>query len=169
MPRPLRWRQLVPGVVITALIGIAVFAVLTRARVGGIRGHTVRYYTAVASARDVLKGTEVWLDGQKAGLVYDVRLGPVTVDTSKRLVVALDILDQPARNLRRDSRADVRPGGTLIGAPVIYISSGTPHAEPLAVGDTIQGWSSKEIDLFGTANNFAKNELPALFADLRSL
>jgi ABC-type transporter Mla subunit MlaD len=169
MSRPLRWSQLVPGLVATILIVVAIATVLTRARLGATHGHTQRFYATFPSARDVLKGTEVWLDGQKVGLVNGVQFRSAATDTTVRLIASLDILDDPVKRIRRDSRADVRPGGTLIGAPVVYISSGTLRAPALAKGDTIEGLPGSEVDVLATASRLASKEVPALLADVRQL
>src|SRR5215207_778262 len=92
MPRPLRWSQLLPGSL--ALAGLVALAagVLLFARVGALRGETLRLYALTSQARGVIKGTEVWVAGQKVGLVETVRFRPPTADTAARVVLVLDVL-----------------------------------------------------------------------------
>jgi hypothetical protein len=39
--------------------------------------------------------------------------------------------------IRKDAWADIRPGGNLIGSPVVWISSGTSKVSALSPGDTL--------------------------------
>ncbi len=169
MPRPTRWPQLLPGLAIVLVIVVGVVLVLTKARVGGVRGETRHLYATFTSARDVLAGSEVWLDGQKVGIVTDVRFLPPSMDTTARILVAFDMLAAPARQLRRDVRADVRAGGTMIGAPVIYLRSGTGVGGPLQPGDTIRAIPRTGLDELTARASLATKQLPALVADLRAI
>lgn len=120
-----------------AVIAALTVAVLLFARVGGLHGKKVTLYVATGEASGVLSGTEVWLAGEKEGLVTDVKFRPATVPESQRLLITTEFLSDALPNVRRDSYAQIRPGGSLIGAPVVYISPGTAAAPPLHGGDTI--------------------------------
>jgi hypothetical protein len=137
MSRNLEWRNLKTGVVaFAAIVGIAL-SILLFARVGALHGDTTDLYVVTDEAPGVLNGTEVWLSGQKIGLVRDVHFRPVTTDTLQRLAIHLQILSDQMHYVRRDAWADIRPGGNLIGSPVVWISSGTSNAPPLHEGDTL--------------------------------
>ena len=137
MSRNLEWRNLKTGVIaFAAIVGLAV-SILLFARVGALHGDTTNIYVVTDDAPGVLAGTEVWLSGQKVGLVKDIHFRPVTTDTLERLAIHLQILSQHMHFIRRDAWADIRPGGNLIGSPVVWISSGTSNAPALNPGDTL--------------------------------
>ncbi|GAC1417010.1 MAG: hypothetical protein PVSMB1_00710 [Gemmatimonadaceae bacterium] len=122
-----------------AVMATVTVAVLLFARVGGLHGKKVTLYVATDEASGVLSGTEVWLAGEKEGLVKDIKFRPATAPESERLLITTEFLSEALANVRRDSYAQIRPGGSLIGAPVVYISPGTAAAPPLHDGDTIYG------------------------------
>jgi hypothetical protein len=137
MARNLEWRDLKIGVIaFTAIVGLAL-SILFFARVGALHGDTTDIYVVTDDAPGVLAGTEVWLSGQKVGLVKDIHFRPVTADTLERLAIHLLILSQHMHFIRRDAWADIRPGGNLIGSPVVWISSGTSNARAVNPGDTL--------------------------------
>src|SRR6185436_2763744 len=68
-----------------------------------------------------------------------------------------------------DVRADVRPGGTMIGAPVIYLRSGAGVGAPLQRGDTIRAVPTTGLDQLAARASVATKQLPALLADLRMI
>jgi hypothetical protein len=169
MPRPLRWSQLLPGALIVAGFAIAAVAVLTFGRVGALHGPTTPLHVLVGSANGVLKGTEVWLDGQKIGLVDAIRFRPISSDTSERLLLDIDVYTSALPRLRRDSDARIRPGGTLIGTPVIDLASGTSRAAPLVAGDTIRAIPVVDGRSIAASAADATRELPAIMADARRM
>jgi phospholipid/cholesterol/gamma-HCH transport system substrate-binding protein len=137
MSRNLAWRDLKTGTIaFFAIVGLAM-SILLFARVGALHGDTTNIYVVTDDAPGVLNGTEVWLSGTKVGLVRDIHFRPVTTDTSQRLAIHLQVLTKHMPYLRRDAWADIRPGGNLIGSPVVWISSGTSTARALQEGDTL--------------------------------
>ncbi|HEX6575643.1 MAG TPA: MlaD family protein [Gemmatimonadaceae bacterium] len=137
MARHLEWRELKTGLIGFAVIFAGALSILLFARVGALHGDTTNLYVTTDDAPGVLSGTEVWLSGQKVGLVKDIHFRPPSTDTSRRLAIHLEILTKHMDYLRRDAWADIRPGGNLIGSPVVWISSGTSTARPLHEGDTL--------------------------------
>jgi len=137
MARTLAWRDLKVGTIaLVAIVGLAL-SILFFARVGALHGDTTNIYVVTDDAPGVLAGTEVWLSGQKIGLVKDVHFRAVTTDTLQRLAIHLQILSGQMHYLRKDAWADIRPGGNLIGSPVVFISSGTSNVRQLHEGDTL--------------------------------
>jgi hypothetical protein len=135
--RDLSWRDLKIGVVaFTAIVGLAL-SILLFAKVGALHGDTDNIYVLADEAPGVLNGTEVWLSGQKVGLVRDIHFRSVNTDTLHRLAIHLEVLRKHIHFIRRDAWADIRPGGNLIGSPVVWISSGTSRAPAVAEGDTL--------------------------------
>ena len=137
MPHQLHWRNLKGGIIAAAVIAALTFIVLVYARVGALHGKKVTLYVVTDEASGVLAGTEVWLAGEKEGLVKDVTFRPVTTDTLERVLIITEVLEEALPSVRRDSYAQIRPGGTMIGTPVVYISPGTTATRALHDRDTV--------------------------------
>jgi phospholipid/cholesterol/gamma-HCH transport system substrate-binding protein len=137
MPNTTSWRDLRLGLFALFAVIAGGAAVLLFARVGALRGDTFTIYAATNEARGILPGSEVWLAGQKIGLVRKVEFRSVATDTANRLLLELQVLAPYQPHIRRDAVAQIRAGTSLIGAPVVYISSGDVGAPALAAGDTI--------------------------------
>ncbi len=144
MPRAELWSQLKVGLIAFGVIVAAAASVLLFARIGALHGDTTQLHTVTDRATGVIKGTEVWLAGQKIGLVTDVNLRPPSADTTERVAIDMDVLSQYMPYLRKDSDVQIRPGGNLIGAPVVYLSVGTRRARQLAAGDTLRALAQLE-------------------------
>jgi phospholipid/cholesterol/gamma-HCH transport system substrate-binding protein len=137
MSHQLRWNELKGGLVAVTVIVALTLVVLVFARVGALHGKKVTLYVVTDGAPGVLAGTEVWLAGEKQGLVTDISFRPPSADKSERLLITTEFLASALPNVRRDSYAQIRPGGSLIGVPVINIAPGTATSPPLHDGDTI--------------------------------
>lgn len=120
------------------VIAAITLVVLVFARVGALHGKKVTLYVVTDDAVGVLTGTEVWLAGHKEGLVKEISFRSAATDPSERLLITTEFLEEALPNVRRDSYAQIRPGGRLIGTPVVYISSGTASAPALHDGDTVR-------------------------------
>jgi ABC-type transporter Mla subunit MlaD len=121
-----------------AVIAALTIAVLLFARVGGLHGKKVTLYVVTGEAPGVLAGTDVWLAGKKEGEVKDISFRPATVPGLERILITTEFLKEALPSVRRDSYARIKSGGgSLIGAPVVYISSGTLASPPLRDGDTV--------------------------------
>ncbi|HXI98182.1 MAG TPA: MlaD family protein [Gemmatimonadaceae bacterium] len=137
MARQLYWRELTGGIIAAAAIAAVTLAVLMFARVGGVHGKKVTLYVVTAEAPGILAGTEVWVAGQKEGVVKDVTFQPPTAPESERVVITTEFLKEALPSVRRDSYAQIKPGGSMIGTLVVAISPGTATALPLGDGDTV--------------------------------
>lgn len=149
MSRDLQWSELKTGVIAFAVLVTLVLSILLFARVGQLRGDKDNIYVLTQEAEGVLEGTEVWLSGQKIGLVKDVHFRPLSTDTLQRLAIHTEILRDRMNFIRRDAWADIRPGDNLIGSPIVFISSGTSKAPPLKSGDTLINVSRSKIKPLG--------------------
>jgi hypothetical protein len=138
MPHQMHWRELKGGLIAVAVIFAIVFSIFAFARVGGLHGKKVTLYVVTDDAPGVLAGTEVWLAGEKDGLVTDISFRPPGTDTLERLLIKTEFLKKALPHVRRDSYAQIRAGGTLIGTPIIFISAGTAASAPLKDGDTLK-------------------------------
>ena len=170
MARQLGWSNVRGGLLAFGVIVGVSIATLKYARVGALRGDTIRVYALVGKARGVLKGSEVWLLGQKVGKVTDIEFrNPTVSDTSSRLVLSMEVLDRYRVAMHRDAEAQVRPGGSAIGAVVVYVSSGTASAPLIRDGDTIRAKPQDDIDAATAQFGAAAKELPAIAGNLKTL
>jgi MlaD protein len=154
----------------TAVVTVAVAAaILAFARIGEIHGPKLRLFVATDEARGVIRGTDVWFEGVKIGTVLGTRLRPYTVDTARRVLVELDIKRREAVRIRRDSRAQIRPGSSQLGSPVVYFSGGTPNAPRVRSGDTLVADPQSALDV--TRAKFAdfEQQIPEMRADIDTL
>lgn len=169
MPRVRSWRQLLPGLLALALVTAGAVAVLVFARVGALHGGTMRVYAATEHARGLLPGSEVWLAGQKVGAVAAVGFGPPSADTTGRVLLALDVLDEAAPQLRADAPVQIRPGGNLIGAPVVALGAGSLSSRALAEGDTLRSVPGRDLDAMRAELAGVAPELPVIIENVRLL
>ena len=161
MPHQLHWRELKGGMIAAAVIAAIIVSILAFARVGALHGKKVTLYVVTDEASGVLAGTEVWLSGEKDGLVTDISFRPPSSDTLERLLIKTQVLAKALPHIRRDSYAQIRPGGTLIGTPVIFISSGTLGSPGLKDGDTLRARPTAGV---GSVAEGAANLAPQLGA-----
>jgi phospholipid/cholesterol/gamma-HCH transport system substrate-binding protein len=163
------WKDLSIGLLsLAGIVAVALF-ILVYGRVGRLRGKTVTLYVTTDAARGVISGTEVWLDGQKVGLVKGVSFQPPSVDPSQRLVITLDVLDRARASLRLNSQVDIRAGTSLIGDQVIYLTSGTPQAREVADGDTIHAARQNDTEQAASDVALASREFPGIIENVKLL
>ena len=168
MARTAGWRELRIGIAAAAGVLLLGALILVFGRVGALHGKTFRVYVTTDGARGVIRGTEVWLDGQKVGLVKGVGFRPPSAPPSARLVLALDILDDVHQDVRADSRVTIRSGATLIGEQVVYISSGTVATREVRDGDTVRA-TQADVESATADAAAAAREFPAILANIRVL
>ena len=167
MPLRTGWRQLIPGIIaLAAVVGVAV-GVLTFAGIGGVRGPTMHLYVVTNQARGVMHGTEVWLAGQKIGVVDGVSFRPPSSDTSARVVIAMTVRRRDAEQIRRDSRAEIRAGANIIGPVVVYITPGTPAVSRVADRDTLRGGAQSDVELAMEKLKTATQQIGPIMTDAR--
>ena len=167
--RRLRWRNLALGVASAVVVLAVAILILVYGRVGTLRGKTFQIYVTTDAARGVIRGTDVWLDGQKVGLVKNVDFRPASTSSKERLVLSLEIVDVARSHVRADSRVDIRAGGTLIGNQVVYISSGTAKNAVIAEGDTLHSRGQKDLESATSSAAIASREFPAIMANVKLL
>jgi phospholipid/cholesterol/gamma-HCH transport system substrate-binding protein len=163
------WKNLSVGLFSLAGIIVIALLILVYGRVGRLRGKTITLYATTDAARGVISGTEVWLDGQKVGLVKSVSFQPPSVDPKQRLVLSLDVLDRARANLRLDAKVDIRAGMSLIGDQVVYLTSGTPRARQVANGDTIHAGAQPDLEQATSDVAIASREFPAIIENVKLL
>ncbi len=169
MPRQVHWRELTGGIIAVAMIVAIAIVTLMFARVGGLHGKKVTLYVVTDEATGVRSGTQVWLAGQKRGLVKDISFLPPSSETLERLVIRTEILEDALPNVRRDSYAQIRPSGSLIGTPVVYIAAGLATSPPLHEGDTIRTRRKSRIGRLATDVEMIEPAVSDFAAGVREL
>ncbi|HEX2693979.1 MAG TPA: MlaD family protein [Gemmatimonadaceae bacterium] len=169
MPRQYQWSELRGGIIAAAAIAGVIVVTLLFARVGALHGKKVTLYVVTDDATGVLPGTEVWLGGKKEGLVKSVSFRPPSTDTSERVIIATDFLKEAIRDVRRDSYADIHPGGSLIGAVIVNIAPGTASSPPLHDGDTIRARPNATIANLSEQISSVAPEVSALASEVSRL
>ena len=167
MPRPARWRDLHGGVLsVVAVVGAAL-SILFFGNVNSLHGSTIKLYAAVGTARGVLRGTEVWLYGRRIGLVDGVSFRSSDTDTLRRLVVSMNVLDRYRENIRTDAEVQIRTGSSPLGAPVVYINSGSARARPVSDGDTIVAVPQNDFEEMSSEFAIASRDFPAIINNVK--
>jgi phospholipid/cholesterol/gamma-HCH transport system substrate-binding protein len=163
------WTRLVAGVAAIAAVAAVALAILIFGRVGSLRGKQFTLYVTTATARGVIRGSNVWLDGQKVGLVRDIVFRPPSVPDSERLVIVLDMLDRVRPRIRRDSRPDIRSGLSIIGDQVVYLTSGTSRAAAVSDGDTLHSATQSDVASATATASVAARQFPAIMDNVKLL
>jgi ABC-type transporter Mla subunit MlaD len=169
MPRRLRWRNLIPGLL--ALAGVATIVVVTLmyARIGALRGDSYHLFAFTNEARGILENSDVWLAGQRVGVVDDIEFRPVATDTLKRIRLKLRILEQHQDLIRGDSYAQIRSGGRLLGEPVVYITMGTDRFPALESGSVVDSREQADAENVASEIALASRDFPEIAQNAKRL
>jgi phospholipid/cholesterol/gamma-HCH transport system substrate-binding protein len=165
--KSLTWRSVSGGIVAVVAITALVVSVLKYARTGALRGDKFRLYVAVPDAANILKGSEVWLNGRRVGTVTAIEFAPASVPLDERVIIVSEVLTKIRSDIRLDSRASLRSGGTIIGAPVVYLNAGTLATRAVAPGDTLRGVGKSDFEIAASRATEALAELPGIMSDAR--
>jgi phospholipid/cholesterol/gamma-HCH transport system substrate-binding protein len=165
--RHANWASLVPGILAIAAMIAFVVAVFAFGRIGALRGDTFHLYAYTDEARGILRGSEVRLAGQKVGLVTDIQFRPASTDSAKRIRLSLEILENHRDQFRRDSYAQIRSGGTLLGAPVVYVTPGTSRTPVLEDWALLQSREQLDVEAVTSEVAIASRQFPAIIANMK--
>lgn len=169
MAHALRWPDLKIGILsVTAVLAVAIL-ILTFGNVGGVHGRKFTLYVTTDGARGVIRGTEVWLDGQLVGTVKRVTFRPPTVNPKDRLVLALSMLENARPHIRVDTRVQIRAGTTIIGDQVVYMTSGTGRRRGVTDGDTIHAGEQPDLESVSSDVALATREFPGIIENVKLL
>lgn len=167
MPARLTWRKLVPGLIAAAVIVVVTVGVLVFAGVGKVRGEKVRLYVLTNQAQGIMRGSDVWLAGQKIGAIDHVGFATPSADSGGRVVIAVDVRKRDAEQIRRDSRVRVRAGANIIGPIVLYFEAGTASSPALRDGDTLRADAQSDVQVATEKLGEATKQMGPLMADAR--
>jgi uncharacterized protein Smg (DUF494 family) len=166
---PPPWRKLTGGIVaLVAMIGGAL-AIITFARVGSLRGDTYTAYIVADQASGILKGTDVWLQGQKVGVVQGVGFRALATDSAVQTVLQMEVLSPYKQFIRKDSRVEFKPGSTYLGAQVVALRIGSHTAPVLEAGDTLTRVSVIDPEVRSNELTEAGQDFPEIVSSLRAI
>ena len=152
------------------VLAVAAVVILRFSRVGALHGDTFPLYAMVGDASGIMKGSEVWLSGQKIGKITDIQFrSPQASDTLHRVAIEMEILSRHSGALRHDAVGQIRAGGSFIGPSVVYLSPGTSAASPIQPGDTVRMESTLDLSRATTQLGAAAEEVPAIMSDVQVL
>lgn len=170
MARRLSWSDVRGGLVASVVVIVAAVAILKFSRVGALHGDTFLLYATVGDASGVMKGSEVWLSGQKIGKVDDITFrSPQSSDTLHRVTIEMEILSQYRDAMRRDAVGQIRAGESIIGPVVVYLSPGTVHGAPIQPGDTVRIKSAPELNRATAQLTTAAKDFPVIMSNVQVL
>lgn len=169
MPARLTWRRLLPGLISAAVIVGVTVGVLVFAGVGQVRGEKIRLYVLTNQAQGIMKGSDVWLAGQKIGTVEHIGFASPSADSGGRVVIAADVRKEDAEQIRRDSRVRVRSGANIIGPIVLYIEAGTAGSPAVTDGDTLRADVQSDVHVATEKLGEATKQIGPLTADARTV
>lgn len=169
MARQIRWRELRTGIAALLVITTLVFVILVFGRVGRIKGETYHAFVRTEDARGIISGSEVWLNGQKIGAVRGIEFLPPSVAPTRRVLLDVELMKRHQDAIRHDSDVQIRSGGSLIGAPVVYLMVGSPEAAVVAAGDTIHAKPQVDLDSIGNQYASVADEIPAILGDAKAV
>jgi hypothetical protein len=169
MVRRLRWSELRSGLLYTAAVAAVAGGILTFGRVGQLRGRKFTMYVTSDAARGLIRGSEVWLDGQVIGTVTGVAFQPAITSPKDRLVIAIRVIDEARPHIRRNTKVQVRAGTSLIGDQVVYLSSGTPDQLEIGPGDTLHAIEQTEFESLTSEAALASKEFPGIIENVKLL
>jgi ABC-type transporter Mla subunit MlaD len=148
---------------------VTIGATLKYARIGSLHGDTVRYFASFTSARNVMGGTEVWINGAKVGRVRTVRFAPPSADTARRVVVEFEVLKKYRDQIRENSIARLGTGTRVMGPAVVGLTVGTPEARVVPADDTIRGVSGGDVQTMAESFGEVTKDFPELRANVKVL
>jgi len=157
------------GIAAFVAIALIIFAILRYARTGALHGQRFTMYVVAPDAYNLLVGSDVWLNGQRVGVVRRISYNAPSAPLETRVVIQADVLRDARPLIRVDSRAELRSGGTVIGAPVVYISSGSLSAREIAPGDTLRAAGNPDLENAASRVTEAASQLPELLEDSRAV
>ena len=165
---PPPWRKLIGGIVILVVIIVGAFSIIAFARVGSLKGSTYIAYIQAEQANGIFKGTDVWLQGQKVGVVKSVGFRQLP-DTTVQTVLQVEVMSPYKQFIKKDSRVEFKPGGSYVGAQVVAVRIGSAGAPVLEAGDTLTRVSVIDPDLRQNELSAAGKDFPEIVASLRAI
>ncbi len=162
------WDQLKVGTLILTAIVILVIAVVKLGEAANLFTRHYQLVTLLKNANGLREGGSVTVAGQLAGVVKRIQFLPPDGDTTKNLLVTMEMNSELREQVRGDSRVKLKSLG-LLGDKVLDISPGTPRYDVLRAGDTVPGVPTMDYEQVMEKASAAVGDLVALTHDLRSI
>lgn len=170
MARRLSWFDVRGGALAVVVLALVAGATIKYSRLGTLHGDTFELYALVGEARGLLRGSEVWLAGQKIGKVIAIEFrSPSIADTTDRLELRMQVLEKYRDMMHRDAVAQIRPGGSIVGQPVVYLTQGTVAASMLQPGDTVRARAQSDAETAAGLFAGASKEFPVIISNIKVL
>lgn len=124
-------------------------------------------YAAMGDVRDIIPNTAVWLHGEQVGVVRGVSFRSTETEPNERVLVSMDIRHRARPFVRRDAIVQIRRGESYLGAPVIYLTGGSPYAGAVNAGDTLRSTLRVDQQQLSADISGGLSDARAVFANIR--
>ncbi len=131
--KELRWSKLKVGLVITIAFLVLCLAVFFAGDIQSLFSKKVELRIQFRDVEGLRKGAPVWILGIEEGSVRDIRLDP-----AYGVIVTVAIQQRTLGYLKKNSHATILTMG-LLGDKYIELSTGSPDANPIQLGDLLKG------------------------------
>ena len=162
------WEQLRVGALIVVGLLILTVAVVQLGNAANLFSSRYELIAFLGSANGLRVGGQVTIAGQIAGTVTSIDFLPPDGDTTRNLIVKVEIDERLKPQVRADSKGKLRTLG-LLGDKVFDISVGTPRYQVLEEGDTIAIGSSMDYEAVIAQASGAVDDMVQLTRDLRDI
>lgn len=148
-------------------VAAVALSILLFAEIGGVRGRTIAVYATLGDVRDIMPNTAVWLHGEQVGVVREVRFRSPATEANERVLVTMDLLDRARPFVRQDAVIQIRRGESYLGAPVLYLTGGSPYAGAVNAGDTLRSTVRVDQQQLSADISEGLSDARAVFANIR--
>lgn len=162
------WDQLKVGAMILTALAILVVAVVKLGEAANLFSKHYDLVTLLPNANGLREGGSVTVAGQLAGVVKSIEFLPPDGDTTRNLLVVMEMDSELRDQVRGDSRVKLKSLG-LLGDKVLDISPGTPRYGVLSPGDTVPNMPTLDYEQVIEKASAAVGDLVLLTHDLRSI
>ena len=160
--------QLKVGAIVIVAIGILAFAAYKLGQAANLFSRRYELLAFLPTASGLRVGGQVTVAGKLAGTIESIEFLPVDADTTRNLRVRVQIDQQVADQVRRDSKAQIKTLG-LLGDKVFDITPGTPRHRVLRAGDTLYLTPAIDYEALIAQASGAVTEVVGLTRELRKV
>src|SRR5687768_661067 len=162
------WEQLKVGGMILVALAILTVAVFKLGEAANLFSKRYQLVALLPSANGLRVGGSVTVAGQLAGTVASIDFLTPDADTTRNLLVVVEIDQALQQQVREDSRARIRTLG-LLGDKIVDISPGTPRFAVLPANDTILVEAALDYETVLLQASGAVTDMVQLTRDLRGI
>lgn len=166
--KAITWDQLQVGALILVALAIIVIAVVKLGDAANLFTKHYELITLLPNANGLREGGSVTVAGQLAGVVKRIEFLPPDGDTTRNLLVTMEMNQELRDQVRGDSRVRLKSLG-LLGDKVLDISPGTPRFDVLQAGDTVPNVPTVDYEQVIEKASAAVGDLVLLTHDLQAI